>query len=439
MQQRYKYTELREVPPAHQRRFRDTSKRPRINRSQSHEEYTPHTYQADTEERFYDSYHHEKRSVLRTGRQRKKFSTRTKGGEFQSNKYKRRLYFCCVSSAIDIQGVEEYVNTRLSSPNSPWVCRQYDEALCLSRHGSGNPPTPSSRPVDINLQDASSALERRPTLEETDLLDLNMSNPANQELFIFEFGAAVFWGFSRGEESRLLDIIREFVPASSEDSSATHTTLTSQHRFIELDEFAAGEDDMAFETSHVVSKATIANDVILLPEITSVKHRLAISFALAQSCVLSVLEYRIACKVEEYRYIPETMANTGKISLTEGFIGRMTGEIYVIRHDLNLHSDILDTPDFFWKEIKYEEPYHMVMRYLEMTSRVELLNTRLDMIREVLRVLQNKMEHKNKARLEWIVIWLIVLDICVKIVGGIYFLIFGSTTGRKLVEEEPVL
>lgn len=30
----------------------------------------------------------------------------------------------------------------------------------------------------------------------------------------------------------------------------------------------------------------------------------------------------------------------------------MIGEVFVIRHDVNLHSEILDTPDFFWKEEK---------------------------------------------------------------------------------------
>ena len=25
-----------------------------------------------------------------------------------------------------------------------------------------------------------------------------------------------------------------------------------------------------------------------------------------------------------------------------------TGEVFVIRHDVNLHTEILDTPDFFW-------------------------------------------------------------------------------------------
>jgi uncharacterized Rmd1/YagE family protein len=28
----------------------------------------------------------------------------------------------------------------------------------------------------------------------------------------------------------------------------------------------------------------------------------------------------------------------------------MIGDVFVIRHDVNLHTEILDTPDFFWDE-----------------------------------------------------------------------------------------
>ena len=39
----------------------------------------------------------------------------------------------------------------------------------------------------------------------------------------------------------------------------------------------------------------------------------------------------------------------------------MIGEVFVIRHDVNLHTEILDTPDFFWKDgEKYENDYKLV-------------------------------------------------------------------------------
>lgn len=50
---------------------------------------------------------------------------------------------------------------------------------------------------------------------------------------------------------------------------------------------------------------TISNDVISIPDASSVKQRLAVSFAIAQSTMLAIFEARIEQKIEEYKYIPE--------------------------------------------------------------------------------------------------------------------------------------
>ena len=60
------------------------------------------------------------------------------------------------------------------------------------------------------------------------------------------------------------------------------------------------------------------------------------------------------------------------------------------------------------------------MRYLEMSGRTEVLNKRLDMLRELLDVLQQQMENAHAVKLEWIVIWLIVMEVVLQLytVGG---------------------
>ena len=190
-----------------------------------------------------------------------------------------------------------------------------------------------------------------------------------REVFVFGFGAIVFWGFPRGEEASLLDTIRSYVVKG----------------LLNEEEFQHGEDDMAFvtadfkagdisiqpetvlenqpsnsliyqliqqrereEASSLTSSITIANDVISVPENSSVKSRLAVSFAIAQSAVLAVFEARIERKIEDYKYIPETLARNGKVKLSPKQLGMMIGEVFVIRHDVNLHSEILDKPDYFW-------------------------------------------------------------------------------------------
>lgn len=320
--------------------------------------------------------------LSRTGRQRKKQTTRAKGGEFQAQRKKRRLYFCCVSHEIDIKDLFEHVSIAISNSNAQWKAKLYGDALCISR-----------------------ADPKRGSITDDGNISPRLSDVYNQEIFVFEFGAVVFWGFAKGEEKYMLDIVRDFV----------------KDKMIDDIEYESSEDDMAFILSlesSSFSRISVANDVITLPETTTPNQRLAVSFAIAQSSIISIFENRIERKVEEYKFIPETLAKVGKINLPIKRVGQMIGDIFVIRHDLNLHSDVLDTPDFLWEEDMYEPDYLIVAKYLEMESRVNLLNTRLDMLKELLDMIQQQMQNAHASKLEWIVIWLIVIEVGIEVIGG---------------------
>mmetsp|Transcript_19426 Transcript_19426/g.32944 ORF Transcript_19426/g.32944 Transcript_19426/m.32944 type:complete len:265 (+) Transcript_19426:207-1001(+) len=216
----------------------------------------------------------------------------------------------------------------------------------------------------------------------------------SKEVFVFAFGAIVFWGLQKTEVQSMLNYIQ---------SVAAKGTLSKE-------EFDAGEDDMAFVTDYDISVVSVANDVISLPPNAVVKQRLSVSFAIAQSTILSIFEARVEKKTEEYKYIPETLASSGAVHLTPKKLGVMIGEVFVMQHDVNLHSEILDTPDFFWKEKSVEPLYQLCTEYMEMVPRIEVLNRRLDLLRQLLHVLQQQHENAHASKLEWIVIWLIVLS-----------------------------
>ena len=94
----------------------------------------------------------------------------------------------------------------------------------------------------------------------------------------------------------------------------------------------------------------------------------------------------------------------------------MIGEVFVVRHDVNLHTEILDTPDWFWNNRDVEDLYKMVDAYLELNTRTAILNKRLDLLREMLTMLQLQHENHHTVKLEWIVIILILASVFVEVV-----------------------
>ena len=342
-----------------------------------------------TDEGTYFSRQNDKLS--RTGRQRKKQTARTRGGEFQSKRAKRRIYFCCIGSEIDIQQLLDFLIQLTPNSRINWNAKQYGDAICLSRNTSGG----ATRADSHNSSDE---------FTRQGMNDHKLSDVTYQEVFVFQFGVVVFWGVGPGEEHTILNYARQFV----------------KHGKVSDAEFSSGEDDMAFVLSseEEVACVSIANDVLTLPEKMDIKQRLSVSFAIAQSSVVSIFEERIDRKVEEYKFIPEALAKVGKVSLPVRRVGMMIGDIFVIRHDLNLHSDILDIPDFFWEEDRYYSDYQTIAKYLEMETRVDVINTRLDMMKELLDMIQQQMQNEHARKLEWIVIWLILVEVAIEVLVG---------------------
>lgn len=344
--------------------------------------------------------------MLKTGRQRKKLAARTRGGEFAARRRKRRVYFCCISSDIDIQKLFDYL-VGSGGQLHGWRYQLYPSGDVLHLYKQGiDEVNPRPRDVEEHTFDpaGNTGFDVFDPQQEPFENSLTISSQSTQEVFVFDFGAAVFWGFSRGEETNLLKTFRMFVTKG----------------YVDKEEFQSGEDDMAFCPSSTATDFSIANDFITLPEQAPVKQRLSISFAIAQSSVLGIFEARIERKIDEYKYIPETLAAYGKVHLSEKQLGIMIGEVFVVRHDVNLHTEILDTPSFFWKEEWFEKNYQIVMEYLEMSGRTQILNKRLDMLRELLDVLQHQMENEHGVKLEWIVIWLIVAEVVVQLFATVY-------------------
>jgi uncharacterized Rmd1/YagE family protein len=340
------------------------------------------SYSADEAEQ--DAFEDVVKRTIKTGRQRKKTVARSKGGNFRASRHKRRVYTCCVCNEFDVSALHEHLSAR-GPPG--WSYSSYGEVLRL-----WNPGTDS---VIMDHQ----GMETDGTSSNADIAWTDRRVGA-KEIFVFEFGVLVFWNFSKGEELKWLSDLKPF---------GTKMTILSEFKF--------SDDDLAFVFNSESNKVSIANDVMDIPSGCPPKQRLAVSYAFAQSCVLAIFECRIDHMMQNYRYIPEDLAKTGAVELPENKLGKMIGEVFVIRHDVNLHSDILDIPDFFWEETTYEPEYALTTRYLEMNHRVEILNTRSDMLKELLSVLQQQKDNDHASNLEWIVIWLIVVECVLEVIS----------------------
>ena len=96
-------------------------------------------------------------------------------------------------------------------------------------------------------------------------------------------------------------------------------------------------------------------------------------------------------------------------------ISKKIGELFLVKTKINLHYDLLDTPEFFWEYPQYENQYEKMVKYLDIKSRVEVLNKKVEIIQELLHVLSDEQKHKYSSFLEWIIIILIAFEIIINL------------------------
>jgi uncharacterized Rmd1/YagE family protein len=211
-----------------------------------------------------------------------------------------------------------------------------------------------------------------------------------KDVFCFPYGAVVMWGLNVDEEQDFLIQLKEFQNDSQEIYEC------------ELMSFVIG------------NAARISEEVIELPD-TNVLSRLAISHGLAQSVRLATFEAVIQKTIDKTKNIPEQLAQRGKIPLSKKEIRKKMGELFLERSSINLHFDILDVPEFFWDHSELEPLYVMIANHLDLETRVEVLNQRLDIVHDLFEMLGNELNHQHSSKLEWIIIWLIVIEVILSI------------------------
>lgn len=221
--------------------------------------------------------------------------------------------------------------------------------------------------------------------------DLAHLATASGDLFFFSYGVVIFWGLVDHEELEWLEKIRPFE--------------IGHLKTIEHDEF----------TFSWGPSFRIHQDEIILPT-EQIEAKIAVSYGLAQSVKLFGFENRIQTTIAKTRVLPETLAIKGKIPLSRREISQTVGELFIERNSVNLHTDILDTPEFFWDTPELEPFYRSMVQYLDVRPRVEVLNKRLDIVKELLEILSNQLDHQHSSRLEWIIIFLILFEVAMTVV-----------------------
>lgn len=216
------------------------------------------------------------------------------------------------------------------------------------------------------------------------------------EVFFFTHGCFVSWGLSLRQEKELLDDVR----------NASHKPLDSYLRDRYIYQYEQDSSIMLHEKFNI--------ELINLESDNS-QLKLAFSYGLAQSVKLEAFEAALNEIISNNQFIANDLAEHGKINLSRKAIVQRIGRILRVKNLINLHSDYLDCPEYFWRNSNVETFFEMTIKFLDLPKRVNALNQKLSVLQDMLDLLDGQLQYKHSSKLEWIIVALILVEILVSL------------------------
>lgn len=220
---------------------------------------------------------------------------------------------------------------------------------------------------------------------------------ASDAFFFRWLGSLVVWNVPSPEEKYLISIAKLFQEGGFE------TVL-------------GDTEDEQLLFSYSKNATSLNNGRIILNENSQEENlaleKYAFSNAMALSVKLAVWEDVLDQYVQSIRWVPEALKRGIKVRMSRKEVLEKTGELISLRYKINLSSDLLMTPDFYWdRPESLENLYDKTCYFLDVYRRTRVMNEKLNHCTEMVELLRTHLSEKHSFRLEWGIIALIAVEV----------------------------
>lgn len=221
----------------------------------------------------------------------------------------------------------------------------------------------------------------------------------DEKLMILANGTVVGWNLTEDH------MMRTYIPTIMAAVAEKYTPESEEMDYIEIQTPTDEENGASF----------MQGDVLVIQGTNDHQKRLemaAFAIGLSRSTRLSILEESLEKHIQMTRANTEWLSKGLRLQSNEEDILKLTGRLFLIRGKLNLYSELIETPDLYWSEPTLEKIYNSVSRRLDISLRIGIMNRKLDYITDEQRALLSVLNEQKGTRLEWIIIILIMVEVC---------------------------
>ncbi|XP_033497935.1 required for meiotic nuclear division protein 1 homolog [Epinephelus lanceolatus] len=215
-------------------------------------------------------------------------------------------------------------------------------------------------------------------------------------MFFFREGSVIFWNVEEKTMKRALRIL--------EHHEIQPYEVALVHWENEEINYTVGEGNTKLERGNFILCDNMDPQEAVL-------EKFAFSNALCLSVKLAIWEVSLDNFVESIQTIPETLKSGRRVKLSSAEVMKKIGELFTLRHCINLRSDLLMTPDFYWDRENLEKLYDKTCQFLSINRRVNVVNEKLEHCTQLTDLMRSHLSEKHSLRLEWMIVILITIEV----------------------------
>lgn len=227
----------------------------------------------------------------------------------------------------------------------------------------------------------------------------------NAMMFFFREGSVVFWNV---EEKAMKAVMRIL-----EQHEIQPYEVALVHWENEEINYTIGEGNSKLHRGSFHLNGDMDYEQLVL-------EKFAFSNALSLSVKLAIWEVSLDNFVESIQSIPEMLKSGQRVKLSRSEVLQKIGELFALRHCINLSSDLLITPDFYWDRENLEQLYDKTCQFLSINRRVKVVNEKLQHCTELTDLMRNHLSEKHSLRLEWMIVILITIEVMFELARVIF-------------------
>lgn len=230
-----------------------------------------------------------------------------------------------------------------------------------------------------------------------------------RQIYFFREGSVVFWNVPELECISVLDFLKHY------QIGTYYRSLVIAEKEIMNYSYNTSGKKSALDSSKFCldnSSGRCDHDINL--------EKFTLSNAMSLSVKLAIWEASLNHYIDSIEYVVEDLKSGKALRISRKEVTRKTGELFGLRHSINLSSDLLDVPDFYWENDELETLYLQLCSYFSISRRTRVMNEKLNHCMELVELLTSHLSDRHHVRLEWMIIVLIMIEVMIETLHMLY-------------------